>query len=184
MHDVTTLTFEVQQLVGRPQFSVSKFRDGFSSSASVTFVLSSHCIRLGRNHQGTVPATTPLLPKTIMKTLFVLSLATGVAAFAPQPAALRTKTTSLYSSIAPKMPKEDWSGKPLPKPESTTPQAVKDVNWLQKQTLPNVMIEPDYYLTAAMGLLGPLIMWYHPGKTNVTIMRTVLRANTQIHALS
>jgi hypothetical protein len=47
---------------------------------------------------------------------------------------------------------------------TTTPKPVRNVNWLAKQSINDVILDPDYTLTWAFGLLGPLICWYHPGK--------------------
>jgi Protein of unknown function (DUF3119) len=52
--------------------------------------------------------------------------------------------------------------KPFSTPKSTTPVPAKKVNWIQKQMLSDVMIDPDFSLTWTVALLGPLIWWYHP----------------------
>jgi hypothetical protein len=38
-------------------------------------------------------------------------------------------------------------------------------NWFQKQTLPDVIIDPSFSLTWSVAALGPLIWWYHPCKS-------------------
>lgn len=43
--------------------------------------------------------------------------------------------------------------------------------------MPDVMLEPDYFLTVAVALLGPLIIWYHPCESMYVM-------NEQSHFLS
>jgi hypothetical protein len=61
--------------------------------------------------------------------------------------------------------KDDWSTKPLYEPKSTTPVAHHKVTKRELAKMSNVVISPDYTLTWAVALLGPLIMWYHPCKS-------------------
>jgi len=76
-----------------------------------------------------------------------------------------TKTTSFLSSLhAVSTPEEldSWSNKPLYIPESTTPVASRKVTKFERMMMQDVVIPPNYFLSVAVALLGPLIMWYHP----------------------
>ena len=98
--------------------------------------------------------------------LFILAIASAfltrnnVAAFAPP----------VKKGVSPSFPVASTIGandayrntKPLSTPKSTTPVPTKKLNWIQKQMLPDVMIDPDFSLTWQVALLGPLIWWYHP----------------------
>jgi hypothetical protein len=69
------------------------------------------------------------------------------------------------SSIEPdKKSNDGWTGKPGYVRKSMEPVADKKISKLQRMTLQDVMIEPNYFLTYAVALLGPLIIWYHPCK--------------------
>lgn len=95
---------------------------------------------------------------------FLLSLAFLGAArgFSPVKTVGKPTTALRMSSIAPKQT-DDWIDKPLHEPASTKPSASdKRSNWLAKQAMEDVMIDPDYFLAWSTFLLGPLIMWYHP----------------------
>jgi hypothetical protein len=79
------------------------------------------------------------------------------------------KTSVMMAAQVPVLPNfklNDWQGKPIPRKgeKTTTPVAVRNLSWLEKQTMKDVMIEPDYLLSIAIALLGPLIIWYHPCK--------------------
>lgn len=97
----------------------------------------------------------------MMKIILLSFLLSGAAAFAPS-AVTRVDKTALYAaSTLP--PKQDngWSDRPAHKPKSTKPAPAKNVSWLERQTMKDVMIDPDYFMTFYVGALGPLIMWYH-----------------------
>jgi hypothetical protein len=101
-----------------------------------------------------------------MKLLLLAAAAiASSSAFAPlQPATRQQKAFQLEaaSSLRPEGKRNDWD-KPGYKKESTTP--VPSPNALSKQELasmPEVMLDADYFLTIGVALLGPLIIWYHP----------------------
>ena len=98
-----------------------------------------------------------------MKTALLFTLLGTAAAFAPLQVTVRKQTALHMSAIAPR-PTNDWNDRPQHEEKSTEPKPVRKVSWLKKQTLPDVMIKPDYFLTWAFFLLGPLIIWYHPCK--------------------
>lgn len=113
-----------------------------------------------RRHKITI---VPLL--TMMKLWIAALLASSAVAFAPVATHVGSKQSSSPISMAStvdRFPKDDYSNKPLYQPKSTTPVADRKVSWLERQTLPDVMIEPSYFLTWAVLALGPLIWWYHP----------------------
>lgn len=134
---------------------------------------------------------------TMMMKLFVVAatallLAGDAAAFSPLEIASKKKISlSSSSTVGPGLNSKDgYSDKPLYKPKSTTPVADKQVNWFQKQTLPNVVLDPDYFLTWAVALLGPLIWWYHPCKSwscavNSVLIKDLYRiAHLTLHSIS
>lgn len=107
-------------------------------------------------------------------------LASTTSAFAPSKSLHRTtkKTTVLNVASTPgdfQSPKDDWSNKPLHTPKSTTPVAVKNVSKWERAMMPNVVISPDYTLSWAVALLGPLIMWYHPSKFSILLLLLLRR---------
>lgn len=104
--------------------------------------------------------TFPPSSRSIMKILLALAFVAGVSAFAPQPVLTRSSTAV---GVAGNMgPSDGWSDKPLYQPKSTPPVADKKVSWLARQAMPDVMIDPSYFLTWAVAALCPLIIWYHP----------------------
>jgi len=50
------------------------------------------------------------------------------------------------------------------KPKDTTPVSNRNVNFLQKMLIGDVVLDPDYSLTWSFALLGGLIIFYHPCK--------------------
>ena len=104
-----------------------------------------------------------------MKSFLLLSLVSLAASFSQMPIITRAQRTSgshlSASSIrGSQLPAYDQND-PQQQQQSTKPVApAKKLNWIAKQTLPDAMIEPSYYLTWAVALLGPLIIWYHPRK--------------------
>lgn len=72
------------------------------------------------------------------------------------------------SSIGPnssnnnKSKNDGWTGKPGYVAKSVEPVADKNVSMLQRMAMQDVMVEPNYFLTWAVALLCPLIIWYHP----------------------
>jgi hypothetical protein len=84
------------------------------------------------------------------------------------PCAIRTNIATdlrmAASSFDPK-PNDGWTGKSgyVKKSSKPTP-STKQVSKWERMTMQDVMIDPNYYLTYAVALLGPLIMWYHPCK--------------------
>lgn len=61
---------------------------------------------------------------------------------------------------------DDWSEKPVvPKKQSPTESVVSPnakTGFFAKQRIDDVVVEPDFFFTWSLALLGPLIMWYHP----------------------
>lgn len=111
-----------------------------------------------------------------MKVLAILTLlaASAVSAFAPMTATTVTKASSeLYmsaSSIGPNKKSSDgFTGRPGYVAKSMEPVADKQVSKLQRMTMKDVMIEPNYFLTWAVTLLCPLIIWYHPCKCPIIL---------------
>ncbi len=99
----------------------------------------------------------------------VVAAFVGIAAgFQPvAPMVHRATALSMASSMAPNKraaPLDDWSNKPLYERKSTTPVAVRNVSKRERERIPDVMIDPNYFLTWGVLLLGPLIWWYHPCK--------------------
>jgi hypothetical protein len=100
-----------------------------------------------------------------MKLLVVSTLAIAVIGFSPSQMQSRRQATALHMAVTSfPGPENDWTNKPIPrKGERTTqPMADRKVSWLEKQAIGDVMIDPDYFLTVAVALLCPLIIWYHP----------------------
>lgn len=46
--------------------------------------------------------------------------------------------------------------------DSTKPIADRQVSWMERATMRDVILDPDYTLAASVALLCPLIIWYHP----------------------
>ena len=89
----------------------------------------------------------------------------SASAFTFRPSVKKVSSLSMATTIDKFGGKHDgYSDKPLYTPKSTTPEPVRKVSWFQKQSLPDVIIEPSFFLTYAVALLGPLILWYHPCK--------------------
>ena len=109
----------------------------------------------------------------IMKlSILLLSMCTGASAFvgAPNRHALTTSsvtTTTLDVASLPSKDLDSWSGKPLNTHESTTPVADPKFSRLNRMMMKDVVLPPSFQLTWALGLLGPLIMMYHPCKSFV-----------------
>jgi hypothetical protein len=111
--------------------------------------------------------TTSSYPSTLpgMKLAILFSFLTSTYAFVAAPQRLATKTTSSLSAATPvKNRRDDWSDKPIPERKSTQPAPEKIVNNIQRAMMKDVVIDPDYFITWAVALLGPLILWYHPCK--------------------
>jgi hypothetical protein len=97
--------------------------------------------------------------------LSVLFLCLAGASAFTGPAAIKQQQTSALSLSSSVNAGDDWTkNKPLKAPQMTTPKPVRNVNWLAKQAIDDVVLDADYTLTWAFALLGPLICWYHPGK--------------------
>ena len=97
----------------------------------------------------------------IMKLIFAAILANVAAGFQPVSFTVhRVTALSMASSLAPKPSLNEWNGKS----KNSAPEAVRKVSKRERERLPDVMIEPSYFLTQALCLLGPLIWWYHPCK--------------------
>jgi hypothetical protein len=102
-----------------------------------------------------------------MKLAILFSLLTSTYAFVAAPQIGLAKTTTALSAASPIgnfRRKDDWSDKPISERKSTTPVSAKKVNKIQRAIMKDVVLDPDYFLAWAVGLLGPLILWYHPCK--------------------
>lgn len=103
-----------------------------------------------------------------MKIVLVLvAAATAASAFTPitnKKVSIASRTLHLSaSSMEPnKKSRDGWTGKPGYVAKSMEPVADKNVSKLQRMTMKDVMIDPNYFLTWAVALLCPLIIWYHP----------------------
>lgn len=102
----------------------------------------------------------------MMKLLISVSLLAGCNGFVVSPAS--QAKTALNVATQPPIGNgktwDDWSKKPIPPRESTTPVAKKNVSKMERAMMKDRVIEPNFYLAAAVALLGPLIAWYHPCK--------------------
>lgn len=96
-----------------------------------------------------------------MKLALALAFLTAVSAFQTGPSPAFTRT-SLNAATAGDYRKDDWSDKPLFERKSTTPVAARKVSKMERSRMKDVILPPDFTLTWAVLLLGPLIMWYHP----------------------
>lgn len=95
-----------------------------------------------------------------MKTFFCISLLlAGASAFVPL--SQTTRRVAAAVNAASTRATNDWSDRPIYTTVSTEPVAAKQVSWLERQGMANVMLDPNYFLTWAVALLGPLIIWYH-----------------------
>ena len=96
-----------------------------------------------------------------MKTATILlSMCIGTSAFMVAPG--HKTSTSLGVASLPPDDLDNWSNKPLNLHESTTPVADPKFSRLGKMMMKDVVLPPDYSLTWAFALLGPLIISYHP----------------------
>jgi len=96
-----------------------------------------------------------------MKVALLLSLCAASSAFVAVPSRSALKTTSLNVASTPEN-LDSWSDKPLYVPQSTKPVAARKVSKWERMTMADTVIPPNFSLAAAVALLGPLIMWYHP----------------------
>jgi hypothetical protein len=104
-----------------------------------------------------------------MKAVLILSLLTAASAFtATAPTSSRVQSVALRVVSTPDG-FDNWSEKPLYVPESTTPVAARKVSKFERMRMKDVVIRPDYFLSWAVLLLGPLIMWYHPCKCTILV---------------
>lgn len=108
-----------------------------------------------------------------MKTTTVgISLLVGLTATqafaplrAPRVAVATPTTTSLHvaGGIRPAQDEKDyWAQQPLHTKASSASVPVKKVTVAERNKIQDVMIDEDYWLTWAVALLCPLIIWYHP----------------------
>lgn len=91
--------------------------------------------------------------------LFALCVGTS-RAFCPSNTPVRK--TSLNVASVPPEDLDSWSNKPLNSHETTTPVADPKFNAFNRMMMKDVVLSPDYSLTWAVALCGPLIMAYHP----------------------
>jgi hypothetical protein len=52
--------------------------------------------------------------------------------------------------------------RPDSKKKSTKPVADRMVSKIDRMMMKDVVLDPDYTLTWAVGLVAPLIAWFHP----------------------
>jgi len=94
-------------------------------------------------------------------TLISMLLCIGTSsAFAPSQ--IKARSTSLNIASIPPEDLDSWSNKPLNQHEETTPVRDPKFNPISRMMMKDVVLPPDYSLTWALALLGPLIMAYHP----------------------
>ncbi len=100
--------------------------------------------------------------------LLLLSLTSTVSAFNLAPVESVSKTALSAASTGNNFNKRpnDWTGYALSEKTSTTPVSARKVSPFQRTMMADVMIEPNYFLTWAVAALCPLIIWYHPCKSN------------------
>ena len=96
-----------------------------------------------------------------MKLTLLLSFAAAARGFSPMVAATRPSATALKVAF-PRGQQDGWSDKPAFKRTSTAPEPSKKVTAAERRRMADRMIDPDYFLTVAVALLCPLIIWYHP----------------------
>lgn len=92
----------------------------------------------------------------------LISFCSVASAFVASPS--RSAVTSALHVASTPDNLDSWSEKPLYRRESTTPVADRKVTKFERMMMPDVVVPPDFTLTWAVALLGPLIMWYHPCK--------------------
>lgn len=101
------------------------------------------------------------MKSSILTSFLLYSSAVTVTAFSPNRIASPTTQLAVSNSL---LPNGDPYEKAIPRKGDyqTKPVAKYTPSWMERVTMPNVMIEPDYFLTVGVALLCPLIIWYHP----------------------
>lgn len=100
-----------------------------------------------------------------MKVVLLLSLCTAASAFVTAPSRpLTLVSSSALNAASTPDGLNGWSEKPRYVAESTTPVAARKVSKSERMRMKDVVIPPNFFLSWAVLLLGPLIMWYHPCK--------------------
>jgi hypothetical protein len=112
--------------------------------------------------------------RIVLLVAFATTACTGFTTPCPTSTTIRTNagttTTDLQMSASSfdQKSNDGWTGKPgYVKSSTKSVPSSKQVSKLERMTMKDVMIDPNYYLTYAVALLGPLIMWYHPCKYHV-----------------
>lgn len=97
--------------------------------------------------------------------ILILLLCSSVTAFSPNRIAPFTTELGVSNSLH---PNQDPYSKAIPRKgeHQTQPVATHTPSWIERLTMPDVMIDPDYFLTVGVALLCPLIIWYHPCKSH------------------
>jgi len=96
----------------------------------------------------------------------LLSMCMGTSAFVATPSLTTSSVaTSLDVTSIPPENLDNWSNKQLHVRESSIPVADPKFSRLGRMMMKDVVLPPDYSLTWALALLGPLIMSYHPSYT-------------------
>jgi len=101
--------------------------------------------------------------------LLFASAASGfspVAVVVPKTTTARTGLNMVAGNLNPKKnPLDSWSDKPIHDHSESTPlERKKNVSWIERRTMSDVIIDPDYSLALGVALLCPLIIWYHPSE--------------------
>ena len=89
----------------------------------------------------------------------------GATAFAPRPILVKQSISLQISSTPGDFRREN--GYFEPKKDSKLVKkatTIKPGNWLQRKSMDDVIIDPDYYLTWCFAIVGAVITWYHPGE--------------------
>mmetsp|Transcript_18080 Transcript_18080/g.39407 ORF Transcript_18080/g.39407 Transcript_18080/m.39407 type:complete len:264 (-) Transcript_18080:306-1097(-) len=101
-------------------------------------------------------------------TILLLSMCAGTtSAFVPasssfKPSSVSSTSLNVASIPPPKNNLDGWSTKPLHVHETTTPVVDPKFSRLNRMRMKDTVLPPSFALTWAVGLLGPLIMMYHP----------------------
>ena len=104
----------------------------------------------------------------------------GATAFAPRPFNVK-QSISLQISSTPGDFRRD-NGYFEPKKNSKQVKkatSIKPGNWLQRKSMEDVIIDPDYYLTWCFAIVGAVITWYHPGEFMAYLIRWQLACCTR-----
>jgi hypothetical protein len=123
----------------------------------------------------------------MVKIVFILSLSlAAVSGFSPSTMEARTRQTSLHmvaSSTGPSNLNDGWTGKPGYVRKSTPSIADKKISKVERMAKSDVMVDPNYFLSWAVALLCPLIIWYHPSYADDGSLSVIGVAGGSFHLL-